>query len=150
MFQLPDRIILQHSGLDAFFFLRYIRTLLTIFTSLSVVILLCLIPLNLLDGNDVTGGTQGLDRYSWANIGLDHTAFYWAYLLMALLVIVFICYTIYVELLFYVHVRNSYLVSPAHRLSEVANTILVTDIPEEDLQGLENVYDIFPGRVHSV
>ena len=150
MFQLPDRIILQHSGLDAFFFLRYIRTLLTIFTSLSVVILPCLIPLNLFGGNDVAGGTQGLDRYSWANIGLDHTAFYWAHLLMALLVIVFICYTIYVELLFYVHVRNSYLVSPAHRLSEAANTILVTDIPEEDLQGLEDVYGIFPGGVHSV
>lgn len=69
---------------------------------------------------------------------------------MALLVIVFICYTIYVELLFYVHVRNSYLVSPAHRLSEAANTILVTDIPEEDLPVLKDVYDIFPGEVHSV
>lgn len=147
MFQLPDRIILQHSGLDAFFFLRYIRTLLTIFTSLSVVIIPCL---NLLGGNDVAGETQGLDRYSWANIGLDHTAFYWAHLLMALLMIVFICYTIYVELLFYVHVRNSYLVSPAHRLSEAANTILVTDIPEEDLPVLEDVYGIFPGGVHSV
>ena len=69
---------------------------------------------------------------------------------MALLVIVFICYIIYVELLFYVHVRNSYPVSPAHRLSEAANTILVTNIPKEDLQGLEDVYGIFPGRVHSV
>jgi len=76
MFQLPDRIILQHSGLDAFFFLRDIRTLLTIFTSLSVVVIPCLVPLNLLGGNDAAGGTRGLDRYSWANIGLDHTAFY--------------------------------------------------------------------------
>lgn len=147
MFQLPDRIILQHSGLDAFFFLRYILTLLTIFTSLSVVIIPCL---NRLGGNDVASETQGLDRYSWANIGLDHTAFYWAHLLMALLMIVLICYTIYVELLFYAHVRNSYLVSPAHRLSEAANTILVTDIPEEDLPVLEDVYGIFPGGVHSV
>lgn len=150
MFQLPDRIILQHSGLDAFFFLRYIRTFLTIFTSLLVVIIPCLVPLKLLGGNDVAGGTQGLDRYSGANIGLDHTAFYWAHLLMALLVIVFICYTIYVELLFYVHVRNLYLVSRAHRLSEAANTILVTDIPEENLPVLKDVYSIFPGGVHSV
>lgn len=64
MFQLFDRIILQHSGLDAFFFLRYIRTLLIIFISLSVVIISCLVPLNLLDDNDVAGETQGLDRYS--------------------------------------------------------------------------------------
>ena len=150
MFQLPDKIILQHSGLDAFFFLRYIRTLLTIFTSLSVVVIPCLVPLNLLGGNDAADGTHGLDRYSWANIGLDHTAFYWAHLAIALLVIVFICYTVYVELLFYVHVRNSYLASPAHRLLESANTILVTDIPEKDLLVLEDVYGIFPGGVHSV
>ncbi len=150
MFQLPDRIILEHSGLDAFFFLRYIRTLLTIFTSLSVIVIPSLVPLNLVGGNDAAGRTQGLDRYSWANVGLDHTAFYWAHLMMALIVIVFICYTIYVELLFYVHVRNSYLASPAHRLLKAANTILVTDIPEKDLPVLEDVYSIFPGGIHSV
>ena len=54
------------------------------------------------------------------------------------------------ELLFYVHVRNSYLASPAHRLLEAANTILVTDIPEKDLSVLEDVYGIFPGGVYSV
>ncbi len=70
--------------------------------------------------------------------------------MIALLMIVFICYTIYVELLFYVHVRNLYLVSPAYRLSEAANTILVTDVPEEDFLVLEDVYGIFPGRVYSV
>lgn len=150
MFQLPNRIILQHSGLDTFFFLRYIHTLLTIFTSLSVVVIPSLVPLNLLGGNDAAGQTQGLDRYSWANIGPDHTAFYWAHLVMALLVVVFICYTIYVELLFYAHVRNFYLASPAHRLLEAANTILVTDIPKKDLPLLEDVYSIFPGGVHSV
>ena len=150
MFQIPDRIILQHSGLDAFFFLRYIRILLIIFTSLSAIIIPCLVPINFLGGNDGAGRTQGLDRYSWANIGLDHTAFCWVHLVMALFVIVFVCYTIYTELLFYVQVRNSYLTSPAHRTLEAANTILVTDIPEKDLPVLKHVYGIFPGGVHSV
>ena len=148
--RLSDRIILQYSGLDAFFFIRYIRTLFTIFISLSIVIIPCLVPLNLIGGNDAVGGTHGLDRYSWANIGPEHTAFFWAHLTTALLVIAFVCYTIYVELVFYVHVRNSYLKSPAHRLSEAANTILVTDVPEKDLPVLEDAYDIFPGGVHSV
>jgi hypothetical protein len=137
-------------GLDAFFFLRYIRTLLTIFTNLSIVIISCLVPLNLLGGNDVASGIQGLDKYSWANIGLDHIAFYWAHLLIILLVIVFIYYTIYVELLFYVHVRNLYLILLAHRLLEIINTILVINILEEDLLILENVYDIFLDKVHFV
>ncbi len=69
---------------------------------------------------------------------------------MALLVIVFICYNIYVELPFFIHVRNLYLASPAHRRLKAANTILVTDIPEGDLPVLEDVYGIFPGGIHSV
>jgi len=150
MFQLLDRIILQHSGLDAFFFLRYIRTLLTIFTSISVIVISSLVPLNLLDDNDAAGRIQGLDRYSWANVELDHTAFYWAHLMMILIVIVFIYYIIYVKLLFYVHVRNSYLASPAHRLLKISNTILMIDILEKDLSILENVYDIFLDEIHFV
>ena len=70
--------------------------------------------------------------------------------MMVLLVIVFVCYTIYVELLFYVHLRNAYLALPAHRLLKAGNTILVTDIPEKDLPVLKDVYGIFPGGVHSV
>lgn len=136
--------------LDAFFFLRYIRTLLIIFISLLVVIILCLVLLNLLDDNDVASGTQDLDKYSWANIELNHSAFYWAHLLMILLVIVFICYIIYVKLLFYVHVRNSYLASFAHRLLEVVNTILMINISKKDLSILENVYDIFLDEVYFV
>ena len=69
---------------------------------------------------------------------------------MALLVIVFICYTIYVELLFYVHVRHAYLASSEHRLLKTTNIILVTDIPEKDLPILKDLYSIFPGGVRSV
>ena len=70
--------------------------------------------------------------------------------MIALLVIVFICYTIYVELLFFVHVRNLYLASPMYHRLKAANTILVTDIPEGDLPVLEDVYGIFPGGIYSV
>lgn len=69
---------------------------------------------------------------------------------MALLVIMFICYIIYVKLLFYIHVCNSYLVSPAHCLLEVINMILVTSVPEKNLPVLEDVYSIFLSEVHSV
>jgi len=65
-------------------------------------------------------------------------------------VIVFICYIIYVKLLFYVHVRNLYLVSFAHRLLETINTILVINILEKDLLVLKNMYDIFLDKVHFV
>ncbi len=139
MFQLLDRIILKHSDLDAFFFLWYIRTLLTIFISLSIIIISSLVSLNLINDNDAADWTQDLDRYSWMNVELNHTAFYWAHLMMILIVIMFICYIIYVKLLFYVHVRNSYLASSAHRLLKIVNTILMINIFKKDLSILENV-----------
>lgn len=145
-----NTIILQNFGLDAFFFLQYIYILFTIFADLSVIVVLSLIPLNSLGSGNTVGENQALDRLSWANIRLNQTGFYWAHLVMALVVIVFVCHTIHVKLVFYIHVRNSYLTSPEHRLSEAANTILVTDIPEKDLPVLRDLYSIFPGEVHSV
>ena len=62
----------------------------------------------------------------------------------------FIYYTIYVELLFYVYVYNLYLVLSTYRLLKAANTILVTNIPKEDLLVLEDIYSIFPSKVYSV
>ena len=64
--------------------------------------------------------------------------------------IVFICYTIYVKLLFYVHVRNFYLASFAHRFFKSVNTVLMIDIFEKDLLILKNMYDIFSDKVHFV
>ncbi len=145
-----NTIILQNSGLDAFFFLRYIYILFTIFAALSVIVVSSLIPLNSLSSGNAVGENQALDRLSWANIGLNQTGFYWAHLVMALVVIVFVCHTIHVELVFYIHVRNSYLTSPEHCLSEAVNTILVTDILKKDLSILRDLYSIFPGRVRSV
>ncbi len=64
--------------------------------------------------------------------------------------IVFICYIIYVKLLFYVHVRNSYLALFAHRLLKIVNTILVINIFEKDLSILKNVYNIFFDKIYFV
>jgi len=63
---------------------------------------------------------------------------------------VFIYYTIYIELLFYIHVRYIYLTSPKYRRLKVINIILVTDIPKKDLPILKILYNIFPNRVRSV
>lgn len=104
VFQTSDRVILQKSGLDAFFFLRYLRTLLKIFVPLSLIVVPILVPLNLVHGKNAPGGVQGLDRLSWANVGLAHTSFYWAHLIMALTVAIFVCYTIFTELTEYIRI----------------------------------------------
>lgn len=148
--QVPDEVILEKSGLDAFFFLRYIRILFTIFFSSSLAVIPVLVPLHWLGGNDSAHGVSGLDKLTWANVSPDHAHFYWAHLFLALSVIYFVCYTIYEELVFYVEIRNCFLSSPEHQKLDSATTILITDIPEESLHTLKEIYGIFPGGVHSI
>jgi len=150
--QTSDRVILQKSGLDAFFFLRYLRTLLKIFVPLSLIVVPILVPLNLVHGKNAPGGVQGLDRLSWANVGLAHTSFYWAHLIMALTVAIFVCYTIFTELMEYIRIRQAYLASPQHRLQAFANAILVTDIPKGSLTIpiLTRLYSVFPGGIRAI
>jgi len=150
LLQVPESVVLQQSGLDAFFFLRYINTLFKIFLHLSLIVVPVFVPLNSLGGNNAAHGVDGLDRLSWANVNSDHASFYWAHLLMTFFVIWYVCYIVYKELLFYVEVRNCFLASPEHEHLESATTILVTDIPDENLHTLRELYSIFPGGVRSI
>ena len=152
VFHTSDSVILRKSGLDAFFFMRYLNTLLKVFVLLTLLIIPILIPLNFIHEKSGSGGVQGLDTLSWADVRLAHAGFYWIHLFMALLVITYVCYTIYAELKDYVRVRQLYLVSPQHRLREFANAILVTDIPDRFLtiSCLNQLYSVFPGGVRAV
>ncbi len=62
----------------------------------------------------------------------------------------YVCYVVYKELLFYVEVRDCFLASPERQCLESATTILVMDIPKEDLHILKDIYSIFPGGVCSI
>jgi len=152
VFQTSDWVILQKSGLDAFFFLRYLRTLLRIFIPLSLTIISILIPLNLVDEKNAVEKVQGLNRLSWGNVRLRHIDFYWAHLIMALSVIIFVCHTMYMKLLEYIRVRQAYLTSPQHRLQAFANTILVTNISKRFLfiSALTHLYSNFSGGIRTI
>ena len=117
-----------------------------VFGLFSAVVTSSLISINFFGRNEA----GGLDRFSWANIGPNQIRFRWAHLLAALVVIAFVCYTIYKELAFYVYVRICYFILPEHRFSEAANTILVTDIPEKKVPKLNDLYSVFPGGVRSI
>jgi len=80
----------------------------------------------------------------------NHASFYWAHVSVAFFVIWYVCYVVYKELLFYVEVRDCFLASPERQCLESATTILVMDIPKEDLHILKDIYSIFPGGVCSI
>lgn len=147
---LSDSEILQECGLDAYFFLRYLRTVLKIFLILTALILPILVPLNVVRGKDDRSGAQGKDRLSWANVGLTQDKLYWANLVLIVTVSAFICLSIYGELVSFVCFRQRYLQSRSR--SRNARTILITGIPIHLLstEDLSRLYDVFFDGVETV
>jgi hypothetical protein len=158
-----DREIIKKCGLDAYFFLRYLQTLLIIFVPIAVLVIPILIPINFMGGyghsvlsnttdTNATVQVTGLDTLAWGNITPQHNNRRWAHLILALCVIVWVCYVFFAELRVYIKVRQDYLTSAEHRLRASANTVLVSEIPgkwytEEALRGL---FDVFPGGIRNI
>jgi len=151
----------QKCGLDAYFFLRYLRMLLKIFVPAALVILPILLPLNAVDGRGphyATGvnanqtNVTGLDQLAWGNVAPDHTSRYWAHWLLALGLIVYVCLVAFDELRNYIRMRQAYLTSPQHRLRASATTVLVSSIPRKwcSVEALDGLYDVFPGGVRNI
>ncbi|KAI6785302.1 uncharacterized protein J7T54_006944 [Emericellopsis cladophorae] len=165
LFSFPDRNVIHKCGLDAYFFLRYLRTLLVIFIPIACVVIPVLIPLNYVDGRGKNINVNeneskqtsnetviGLDTLAWGNVKPENSSRYAAHLIMAILVVIWICTVFFFELKVYVKVRQDYLTSAEHRLRASATTVLVSEIPgkwltEEALRGL---FDVFPGGVRNI
>ena len=164
-----DREIIKKCGLDAYFFLRYLQTLLIIFIPIAMVVIPILVPLNYIgglgrevvnnatDGNGSTTTTSksipvGLDTLAWGNIAPTEQHRRWAHLALALAVILWVCGVFFAELRVYVKIRQDYLTSAEHRLRASANTVLVSSIPDKWLseEALRGLFDVFPGGIRNV
>lgn len=165
VFQTSNSDFIQKSGLDAYFFLRFLRTLLKIFVPLAFVILPVLLPVNAVRGrgdnfavgiygnnNTIYTNVTGLDVLAWGNVHPKHNNRYWAHLALAVVVVGYTCYVFFDELKSYVRLRQAYLTSPQHRLRASATTVLVTGIPAKwcTFEALNGLYDVFPGGIRNI
>jgi calcium permeable stress-gated cation channel len=153
VFRTSNSDFIHKSGLDAYFFLRYLRTLLKIFIPLALLILPILIPINYVGGLGEAGNVKGLDQLSWTNVNTrTHVNRYWAHLALAVIVICYVCYIFYDELRGYIRLRQAYLTSPQHRLRASATTVLVTAIPRKwlTIDALDQLYDVYPGGLRNI
>ncbi|KAK5800759.1 hypothetical protein VI817_002971 [Penicillium citrinum] len=162
VFRTSSSEFIQKCGLDAYFFLRYLRMLVKIFVPLSILILPVLLPLNRVDGKGKTSmnGTEngehwdvaGLDQLAWGNVKPEHTHRYWAHLVMAVIVVFYVCAIFFDELRGYIRMRQAYMTSPQHRLRASATTVLVTAIPPSwlNIDSLDTLFDVFPGGVRNI
>ncbi|KAK4150929.1 hypothetical protein C8A00DRAFT_36463 [Chaetomidium leptoderma] len=161
-----DREIIKKCGLDAYFFLRYLQTLLIIFIPIALVVIPSLVPLNYIGGlgrevvNNATDGNKtttttipaGLDTLAWGNVAPNQQHRRWGHLALALIVILWVCGVFFSELRVYVKIRQDYLTSAEHRLRASANTVLVSSIPDKWLSeaALRGLFDVFPGGIRNV
>ncbi|KAL2208980.1 DUF221-domain-containing protein [Sarocladium strictum] len=165
LFKFSDREIIKKCGLDAYFFLRYLKTLLIIFVPIVCIVLPILIPLNYVGGigqkidvkddnkNSTDGASvRGLDTLAWGNVSPGKTSRYAAHLLMAILVIIWVCAVFFFELRVYIKVRQDHLTSAEHRLRASATTVLVSSIPAKWLseEALRGLFDVFPGGIRNL
>lgn len=153
-----DPEVLHKAGMDAYFFLRYLSMNLKIFTPALCLILPILIPLNYKGGKgsrEIQGVkyfVKGLDTLAWSNVAPDNTRRYWAHFILAVMLIIWVCYVFNQELVHYIVKRQEYLTSSSHRLKASSTTVLVTDIPKElcTNEALEDLYGDFPGGVRRI
>ncbi|ORX89028.1 DUF221-domain-containing protein [Basidiobolus meristosporus CBS 931.73] len=147
VFKTKDRILLHRVGLDAYMFLRFMRSsffLFAIFTFFGYCILL---PLNAVAPNkDLTE----ILKYGTGNVLLHRRL--WGHIVLSFLYTGLTLYLIYRESKEYVHLRQRYLMSTEHQNTVMASTILVTGIPHNtnNIETLREMFDVFPGGVRYV
>ncbi|KUI68382.1 Uncharacterized protein RSN1 [Cytospora mali] len=158
-----DREVIKKCGLDAYFFMRYLKALLVMFVPLACITLPILLPVNYIGGvgqnlwTNTTVDTNstdvvGLSTLSWSNVKEKNYDRRWAHLMLALLVIIWVCIVIFTEMRVYTKVRQDWLTSAEHRLRASANTVLVSSIPEKWLteDALRGLFDVFPGGIKNI
>ena len=126
MYKLPDTYVLQHNSLDAYFLLRFLK----IVTVICFCGSLLTVPV-LFAVNATGGGTQTqLDKVSFANIDKNHKSRYYAHTFCAWIFISFIFFMFTREAIYYINLRQAYLLSPMYASRISSRTVLFSSVPE--------------------
>ncbi|KAM0435938.1 hypothetical protein ACHAPT_002830 [Fusarium lateritium] len=130
--KIPDAYALQHQSLDSYLFIRFLRVCCTIcFVSLCITWPI-LFPINATGGN----GKKELEVLSWTNIKISDPTQrnrLYAHCFVSWIVYGFVIYTILRECIFYINVRQAFLLTPQYAKRISSRTVLFTSVPEEYL-----------------
>lgn len=137
------------SEFQNYLFDRYLHTITRIFLLLGLTVPPTLIPLNTIDGKNESQGVQGLDRLSFANVGLSHTDRYWAHLVVSILAVVVVCHILQHELAEYDRVRYRLDTS---ELDVTGSSILLISASSQQLsaQEIKRHFQNIAGGIHTI
>jgi calcium permeable stress-gated cation channel len=132
-FSIPDHVVLQRQSLDAFFFLRFLKLAVVICLVGCAIVWPILVPVYATGG----GGAQQLDAITVGNIAptANHVNNfrYFALALCAWVYFVFVLFLITRETIFYINLRQAYLMNPAYASKLPSRTVLYVAVPDEFL-----------------
>ncbi|KAG5992524.1 hypothetical protein E4U43_003739 [Claviceps pusilla] len=144
--KIPDAYALTHQTLDAYLFLRYLK-ICTIICLVSLFITWpILFPIN------ATGEGLGnqLDILSFGNVNVDKKPnYFYAHCFVAWVVYGFLLYMITRECIYYINLRQAYLLTPHYAKRISARTVLFTSVPQEYLDEAK-VRQMFNNAVKNV
>ena len=128
--KIPDVYALQHQSLDAYLYLRFLRVTILICFVGCLITWPVLFPVNATGG----GGQQQLDILSYSNID-SKTQFnrYYAHALVSWVYFGFILYVITRECIYYINLRQAFLISPLYSTRISSRTVLFTSVPADFL-----------------
>ncbi|EGS21921.1 putative phosphate metabolism protein [Thermochaetoides thermophila DSM 1495] len=125
--KIPDIYALQHQSLDAYLYIRFLRQ------AFIMMLVGCLVTWPILFPVNATGSgrQRQLDILSYANIdNKTESDRYYAIVFVSWAYFGFIMYMIMRECIFYINLRQAFLLSPFYSERISSRTVLFTDVPE--------------------
>lgn len=123
-----SRDIINKNGLDSYLFLRFLRLMIIIFGTFTVVTWSIILPV---DAANINSQSDGLNKLSWGNIPNNETRRYAAHIVIVYLLTFFVLYLIRLEYFHFIEMRQAYLSSRAYSHCPQARTVLLTSIPHD-------------------
>ncbi|PFH59337.1 hypothetical protein XA68_12489 [Ophiocordyceps unilateralis] len=128
--KIPDVYALTHQGIDAYLFLRYLRVATTIALVSLCITWPVLFPVNATGG----AGKSQLEVLSFSNVSVPRNKDrLYAHTFVGWLVYGFVMYMIMRECIFYINLRQAYLLTPQYSRRISSRTVLFTAVPNDYL-----------------
>jgi len=126
--KIPDVYALQHQSLDAYLFLRFLRMTVVIMFVGSCITWPILFPIYITGGN---GGEQ-LDMLSMSNVNKKNPSGYryFATCIVGWIFFGFVLLLVTRETIFYINLRQAFLLSPIYGNRISSRTVLFTSVPK--------------------
>lgn len=152
------RQIIKANGLDAYFFVRFLRLMVKILLPIWIVSWAVLLPITSVNIDeapiDPENPTErgGLARFTFGNVGRTQQSRLWAHLVCAWFFTLWILWNLKKEMATFIVTRQRHLTEKEHSRSVQAHTVLITGIPDGYLSParLRELFKDLPGGVNKI